>query len=522
MKEDNNMVTRIIDCEVLAMVFWRLFCELAKMAQTEKYVSFPPDSIEVLGKSKVKFRMEDDLPSLREALRRLGVTMYHLATGESEINQEKYRDVATYAPIADWPLWSVVKKMLSGNCFSLLEIEDEIRPPRFGYLSRLGRGIKLGFFWICKFLAEKTGVAVRRAMEIASQLDYGWTMAVVLISGVVAQYTVWWNYTTWPAKAGLLVFDAIAMVVCALIVAVVILVYVKMMPEIHEDSHDDIIAMVTAIIFASCLWSFTALVFCKDHTILVDKRTNEFAYRMEAWGDETFLTPPGLQMLAPLGNYKLAKGIPTAFDIDSTITASVNRILPVRFKFELKEKTREAYVSILKKYGHERNLLAQAEDEAQNLLVAVNGRAEKEPSDILDVPVSSEILNEVNVGMNDAIIERVRPQVDKILGEIKERLVATEVSRIKLAMVTGNTDDVTSGVQNQSAIMISLSPEYRAAIFKELIDLRKQQLIDKVNASGIMEKKMADELAQLVKGVEAGLSEKFPEWKIQCIVNPSS
>ncbi|MEK7130393.1 MAG: hypothetical protein AAB793_01955, partial [Patescibacteria group bacterium] len=79
------------DEKTLVIVFNALLGAFKKGLAKNVYHIFPPDKIEVHDEEKVQFEAKNGASNLREGLRLLGVTLYHIATGESELNKTSYQ-----------------------------------------------------------------------------------------------------------------------------------------------------------------------------------------------------------------------------------------------------------------------------------------------------------------------------------------------------------------------------------------------------------------------------------------------
>lgn len=101
-----------------------LLKDLSRSAEKEQYPIFPPEQVEVLGSGRVLYKAKNGAPNLREGLRLLGVTLYHLATGESELNKTSYQIDGYLNRPLNSELWPVISLMLSGSAFSVPQVEE--------------------------------------------------------------------------------------------------------------------------------------------------------------------------------------------------------------------------------------------------------------------------------------------------------------------------------------------------------------------------------------------------------------
>ena len=112
------------DEKTLVIVFNALLGAFKKGLAKNVYHIFPPDKIEVHDEEKVQFEAKNGASNLREGLRLLGVTLYHLATGESELNKTSYQIDGYLNRPLDSTLWPAISLMLLGSAFSVPQVEE--------------------------------------------------------------------------------------------------------------------------------------------------------------------------------------------------------------------------------------------------------------------------------------------------------------------------------------------------------------------------------------------------------------
>lgn len=115
-----------VDNKDLKRMFKVLLKDFSRSAEKEQYPIFPPEQVNILGSGRILCEAKNGAPNLREGLRLLGVTMYHLATGESEYNKTSYQiDGYSNRPL-DLEIWPVISLLLSGNAFSIPQVKEFI------------------------------------------------------------------------------------------------------------------------------------------------------------------------------------------------------------------------------------------------------------------------------------------------------------------------------------------------------------------------------------------------------------
>ncbi|MFA6594012.1 MAG: hypothetical protein WCT16_02015 [Candidatus Buchananbacteria bacterium] len=144
--------------EDLFLIAQALTKMLREAADNGAILCFDPDTIFIDSGRQVVY---DTLPTtriknIREALHSLGVTLYHVATGKSEINDPTLRaEDARYEPFKS-DLWPLVELLLSGQAVSFKQIEELlIRPSR---IKKLARKTKPLVNWLCLIIGGLWGL----------------------------------------------------------------------------------------------------------------------------------------------------------------------------------------------------------------------------------------------------------------------------------------------------------------------------------------------------------------------------
>lgn len=116
----------------LKLIACRLFTELKDKARSGTYVRFDPQSIEIFSRYDVRFKSEPIETDLRGALKELGSTLYHLATGKSVLkNTVTIADTDRLDPMQS-ELWPVIEILLTGESFNLPDIEQRLALKTYG------------------------------------------------------------------------------------------------------------------------------------------------------------------------------------------------------------------------------------------------------------------------------------------------------------------------------------------------------------------------------------------------------
>jgi hypothetical protein len=100
--------------EILALIR-TLFREFQKAEQTKNFPVFSPLRAWIDAKGRVQFEIADTTNDVAVSLKSIGVTIYHLIMGESEVTKESYRlDGYQRRPIRT-EYWPIIEYLLSGR-----------------------------------------------------------------------------------------------------------------------------------------------------------------------------------------------------------------------------------------------------------------------------------------------------------------------------------------------------------------------------------------------------------------------
>ena len=189
----------------LMKVFRFLLKELKRKTEDGLYPVFPPEKIEILGNGKILHETKNGVTDLRECLRQLGVTMYHLAVGESEHNKTSYQIDGYLNRPLDSELWPVLALLLSGKAFSIPQIEDAISRKKkvieYFRTTAISAGaiIQQNFMDSARKLILLPGALPGKVAAVARR---NWSMilsrsAIVLVLASVVEIIWYWTFN-WP------------------------------------------------------------------------------------------------------------------------------------------------------------------------------------------------------------------------------------------------------------------------------------------------------------------------------------
>ena len=121
-----------LDDASLEVVFWQLAADLKSALAKNNLIWFPPDKIaisgsaEFLAKQRITATPAGDasIKTPAEAVRLLGVVVYHLATGQSELNNLSYL-LDGYQQAFDSKFWPWLQKIANGQLSDLAGIKKQ-------------------------------------------------------------------------------------------------------------------------------------------------------------------------------------------------------------------------------------------------------------------------------------------------------------------------------------------------------------------------------------------------------------
>lgn len=358
-----------VDEATLQKIFRCLWKEFKVSADHKKFVIFPVDKIEVLVGGAVSFERREGANNLREGLRQLGVTMYHLATGHSERNKaslaiDGYPEIAT-------ELWPVIALMLSGQAFSIPQI-DEMASYKTQMRNRLARN-KDSLKKIFGALFVKTGRVSNRLVGAGSRcLDFlkrcypmiknvgATVMACVCLLEVIA-------VTAFNVAFSSLVGSA---VFALIFVLSLIVIYGATFGDISTNDERQRRRMMHVwffpmLFFSMAAYAGTTFIFFSsgvgnmENGVILERGTNKFVGRLANNSNDNYLL--WNKNFINHFRYKVTYGIPVndvmerKYDIASG-NVKLNRVFQVRYAV-----IDGRYSELLEKYGTKESLEKEIE-----------------------------------------------------------------------------------------------------------------------------------------------------------------
>ncbi|MEK7653421.1 MAG: hypothetical protein AAB358_03005 [Patescibacteria group bacterium] len=397
----------------LGWIFWTLFQALKKSAKKGRYISFQAESIEFIGERKIRFKTGDDFSNLRQSLRALGVLMYYLATGQSELHNESIM-LDGYLPLAS-EHWRAISFLLSGQAFSLPQLETMLVKPK----SQIAARLKLIVLWPLSVLAliaawfkkipgltkKIMGWAKNEKVVVGGRITALAILTSATIIIIVWYFAFWFSFfTSWS----LILLPVVIISIFLIIGIVIALIFFSSRLEPPKLFLPEIFYFLLLVI-SLVLFSFHVPVNKKHiakEAVLVNRQTGEFAGRLELKKDDEFLVWPHY-FINPLV-WKLAPGILP----EKKLAVAKNG-----FSFILAYQilTKEKYIAAWQKWGEQAKLEADLQALFDSLEVE-----EMTPSYEAEVRVKSGL-----GGPNDHLDEEIRTaaimMIDNQIEELREK-----------------------------------------------------------------------------------------------------
>ncbi|MBI3684809.1 hypothetical protein HY250_00145 [Candidatus Azambacteria bacterium] len=344
----------VMDEKELIAVAKVLLNECAKGAQKGEYVSFPPNRIEIHRGRKIRFEAKNGVPDLRESFRRLGVTLYHLASGESEYCKESFRiDGYAQKPLQT-KLWPVMSLLLSGNACSIVQVEREFNEATSWAkeaqksmrraVSQIGGAIgrAVGAFWrqgsrMLRFLAPWIQ---RNQNRIETARDF------TLLIGCLAEIVWYWIFN-WRISGAIGLFLS---TLASVVVACFLMFGLRANSRRNLYWRTSACVIAVMVLYASLSFWIPLSVYEKnpveDHAVLVDRKSGEFVARLPLKIGDHFLTWE--KNTINHFRYRVVPGVPVDGSFPKTFTFidGARRIaLPVTVDYRMMKK-KEDFISV--------------------------------------------------------------------------------------------------------------------------------------------------------------------------------
>lgn len=431
---------KTIDNGALMKVFRALLKELKQKTEERVYPIFPPEKIEILGSGKILYEAKNGVTDLRECLRQLGVTMYHLASGESEYNKTSYQIDGYLNRPLDSELWPILALLLSGKAFSIPQIEDAISRKKkvMEYLRTAANGAgaltRQNFINPARKLILMLG-AIPGKTAAAAQRNWSWILKPsASILAVASLFEIVWYWVfNWPfSNAGGILFYTFLFIGGFIVIAVT-----TFDNDVNESIRNVMIYLCLPLMIIAMLayatTSFIAFVPAKDgktpienYSVLIDRKTGDFMGRLPlSEGDARFVwkKQPEIWHINHL-KYKVVPGIPLEDYVEATYEfedGARTYELPAKIYYKIKAERREEYVKAWKKWKNAKNLKSALLSEISNKTVPIMNNRFPEILESLDKTKTADLL------FNKSLIDQRKEELDNLIIQA----FRTELSKLK-------------------------------------------------------------------------------------------
>lgn len=372
-----------IDDAMLYRIFWMLFKIFKNSSIRGEYPIFPPEKIEMISRKSLRYEIGAPAGTLREGLRFLGVTLYHLATGKSEFNNESIR-LDGYNEKFESQYWPAVEYLLSAQAFSLPQVER-----MFSRLSQLKN--KISRAWIVgrgriasafPLLVRSLKFIGRSAKSIGRRLWNFWYRSDILIILVLFLF---WSLVFVIVQGplfGYLRQLGISFLVFAISFITIICVFalVNKINDGHEERNNNFMTIFSLFLLPLIFAAHFYFSFCcarsydprvgnygiKNDAVIIDRQTGELAWRWPQSEDNQLLAYPADQH--PTFNpfrYKSVAGLP----VSSQLTYA-NQV--IAYKIPDADKYRACFDKFRTKDGLKNAILSSVDGKVADLLKQQN------------------------------------------------------------------------------------------------------------------------------------------------------
>lgn len=374
-----------IDDAALMKVFKVLLKDIKQKTEEKVYPIFPPEKIEIMGSGKIFHETKNGATNLRECLRQLGVTMYHLASGDSEHSKTSYQIDGYLNRPLDSKLWPVLALLLSGKAFSIPQIEEAIswKKKVVEYLGATTRGasavILQNFLKLAQLLILASIMPFKK-IKIVAQRNWPWILGKsALILAVFSALEIVWYWTfNWPFSR------SSGLTLCTfLFIAGIIAINIATFDNDTSRGTRSVMRYLSLPLMIIAMLSYAATSFIaymptesgktpvENYSVLVNRKTGDFIGRLPLNQNDAHLVWKTQEKILSINHfkYKVVPGIPLENYFERTYSfkdGSNEYKLPVRITYKIKLVNREEYIKAWKRWKNEENL--------ENTLISEIGR----------------------------------------------------------------------------------------------------------------------------------------------------
>jgi hypothetical protein len=413
---------KIYDDKDLIIVLRFLIRDIKQKALMGIYPVYDPEKIVIISKNKIKFNDDEKADNLNECLRKLGATLYHLSTGESEFSKPESYQIDGYTKPAETELWPIISKMVSGNAISIPEIEEVCSfknetLTRAKEFLRIAKIVISGLFLKIKFGANKTFPKVRAAIQAKwqhakSHPDITRRILMVITEILALIVFIWYIIFNTPFSSlwGMLLFSAI---------------FIFLMVGItHFESENEfrdfiflpsVLMLIFVTVFVATSFVATApkersheltgydMTITDNYCLLVSRRNGEFVARLPVFFSEKEQPASYLAWNSSFINhfkYEVVTGIPLREYIKKNFWIN-GECIKGQFIVEYSlPADKQVFASEWKKYGKKENVEKFVNEEIEKALPRINERFQTILSSPQKAPASNNIPGKVIIQFN--------------------------------------------------------------------------------------------------------------------------
>jgi hypothetical protein len=432
---------KITDDKYLELVFKKLFEEIKKGAKTGVYPIFPPTNINIINNKDVKYETKNGAVNLRECLRQLGVTLYHLTTGESEYNKRESYLIDGYTKPFESKYWPVISHLISGEAYNIPQIEEMM-----GWKGQTSKNLKS---FGKRTITSLSGYTTRISSWCIEKIDRekirnSMLLRKITLLSFIAMFFAeigWYWWFNWPLSSGLGMFLLTLIGVCSFSVGL-------FANNGNNSSNDDwygpranfnftarlLILTIIMILFASTsfLSNFPEDSFgnVTDDSILVSRKTGDFAFRLPTCEDDWLKPLPNLAWNKKYVNhikYEVVPGIPLkgAVNMKMYVKANNRNIeFPVVIIYSFPAE-REIFANEIKKWRNKGHLEEVIFREVENKVFPETVKKIRDSESLFNKNISL-----LDVFYNNEFVKRERLEIS---GTV-ETILNTELKNLKISL----------------------------------------------------------------------------------------
>lgn len=440
MKGD-QMKAKISD-QTLCRIFRILFSIFKKSALNGEYPIFPPEKVEIISRTAVRYEVRGTAKTLREGLKYLGATLYHLATGESEFNNESIRLDGYNTPL-DSRYWPAIEHLLSAQAFSLPQVEM-----MFSRKYQLFNRAKTAMLTLLSGLGRASiaiiGYLIRKSLSLAGRFWDWWendclTLIVMVFIGLAIIFSIVQGkyFTAFGPIILFLIFILLGFVLLLLLAAISELLG----RGLSKEKKDRILTILITINLPVFLSVYAFFVFCfplktmsaegaystKQNAVMTERSTGEFIGRLPLNKSDDFLVLPEAKLWNILKTawffnpikHQVVPGLPLKGEI-ALESKEAGSTMKIKFSCQDPQRFVAAWEKFRTEEGLKQELLeafARIHSDLLGPAIAAIDPAEKSPEQIissLKISLEGDLTDQQKMRINDSLIKAAAAEINNL------------------------------------------------------------------------------------------------------------